>query len=100
MVKKNTSMWLDPTVAKRARVLGAQHDVAVGDVFAAGLLALEALPPDQRANLLASFDTRSGRILAPFETEMEAVRDDNAAQHVRNYKLEAGVDPDADPDTK
>lgn len=100
MVKKNTSMWLDPTVAKRARILGAQHDVAVGDVFAAGLLALEALTPLARAELLASFDRRPGRILAPFETEAEAVLDDIAAQRVRTFKLEAGVDPDVDPDAK
>jgi hypothetical protein len=69
--KKNTSMWLDPKVAKRLRILGATHSLAVGDVVAAALALLEAQPLARQAAILANFDPESGEIVPENVSETE-----------------------------
>lgn len=94
--KQRFHVALRPEVAKNLKLTAVKHDIFPGDVVEAGLLLVETLTPQARAELLAGFDVRGGRILARGEIEAEAVRDGNAAHHVRAYKLEAGIDPEAD----
>jgi len=87
---------MESATMHQLRLLSAHYDATQGVILDMALRHFHAISPLCRANIVASIDTEQGEIVPSCLTDHEAALDARAADHVRSYKVEAGIDKDVE----